>query len=134
MAESIVGLILVGVGALGAVAFAAFVRGDEPRQLLFSAAALVVAATGYLIPLFAGQPLHPAALISFVIFAAFAVGTLRSPWILIVGWLLHAGWDIVAHFIGLEPLFGVYVPLCLGFDVVFAALLTLRHAISPEQA
>lgn len=58
------------------------------------------------------------------------LGLVRTPWALVAGWLLHAGWDALHHDGRrgrLVPAF--YPPLCVAYDVVvgiwLAALLLL---------
>ena len=58
-------------------------------------------------------------------YGLFAVlGALRWPWLVAVGWALHAGWDTVVHTAQTDA----FVPawyrwLCLGFDLVAAGWL-----------
>jgi hypothetical protein len=71
-----------------------------------------------------------AELCGVLIFTGFALAGLRhSAWWLIIGWALHAVWDVALHLHG--PIQGVapswYAHLCLAFDLVVAAYLWIYY-------
>ena len=60
----------------------------------------------------------------FVLFTLLAWAGLRQPWLLALGWLLHAGWDGILHLALEQPVIGPWLPLlCLPFDLMVAAYL-----------
>ena len=61
------------------------------------------------------------AAVTFLLIGAIGIGV--SPWMLVVGWLLHAAWDAWHH----GGRRGAWVPdaypmFCLSFDMVLAAV------------
>jgi hypothetical protein len=120
----------VALGAVLGGAFAVLARRAGRAERLWLAAGLAVAALIY--PL-AGLPAHgPGGLavewVGVAIFGALAVlGAWLSPWILALGWALHAPWDLLLPWLADTS----YVPhwygaACLGFDLAVAAAVAAR--------
>jgi hypothetical protein len=57
----------------------------------------------------------------------------RAPAILALGWALHPVWDVALHSSGAGLLYTPhgYVPACIGFDLLLAALIALGWAGAP---
>ena len=69
----------------------------------------------------------------FVLFSLLAWAGLRQPRLLVLGWLLHVGWDGGLHLAVEQPVIGPWLPLlCLPFDLLVAAY--LAYAGSGQRA
>jgi hypothetical protein len=125
-------LAAIVVGAVVAVFVAAVLPGSDRTRMLLSATALAIATLPYLASATIADIPIAAAVMAVIVFSLIAAGTLVSPWVLVAGWLLHAVWDLAAGLSGVNPVFGLYAPFCVGFDLVFALVVMLRHAVTPE--
>jgi hypothetical protein len=128
------------VGAAGAVLFGTlvrrFARRDPARR---HAMALAVTAMLYVVFAAAGGSGSGVGieLAGVAVFGGVAaVGLrLRMPWVLALGWALHPLWDVALHTAGEGFLYTPigYVPACIGFDLVLAALIVLGWAGAPAR-
>ena len=128
------------VGAAGAFVYAAlvrrFARRDPARR---HAVALLVAALIYVA--FAAAGGSGSGLVvelgGVAVFGGIAaLGLLlRMPWLLALGWAIHPAWDVALHTAGEGLLYtpAGYVPACIGFDLVLAALIALGRAGAPQR-
>jgi len=119
--RSFVAAMLAGI--VLAVPYIAYVRGHR-RPALPLAAGLFIAALIYLPPaaIRAGASaswLEASGVFAFGLLAL--AGVRLSPWLLVAGWSMHAGWDLLLHPVthdGYVP--GWYPALCVGFDILVA--------------
>ncbi len=117
------------LGLVGLVLPALLPRADA---LAFLAVFLGMVAGVYLgFALVDGRPsIFGAEYLGLVCFGALAVSglTLDRPVLLALGYIAHAGWDAV-HPHGLDTRMPWwYVPMCIGFDLVFGAYILFRFA------
>lgn len=123
---------IVAIGALLAGGLAWLTRRYAlSRLLVFWATGLGIAAALYVVFAVHGDGSHRWLMIEFgglALFAGLALLALRlSPWLLAVAWLAHVGWDVGLHgtaATGFVPTW--YPPLCIGFDLVVAAIILHR--------
>jgi len=107
-------------------------RKPEDTRIKLAAVGLVIAAGIYVISgiLADALPRELGGLLIFGGFAVMAVG--RIPLFIIVGWLAHIGWDVLALFgITGHALAPWYPPLCIGFDLALALMLALSLRPDP---
>jgi hypothetical protein len=130
--------ILVGALLGGLFTLVAHRRGDAGERRLLSVA-LVVAALiylGFALAAASGRWLAYEAA-GLALFAGVAwLGLRVGPWWLVLGWILHVGWDVGLHLDRSQPIVGAWYPLlCVGFDLVVAGFL-LRAAAGqrPQRA
>lgn len=65
-----------------------------------------------------------------LLFALVALaGLWFSPWVLALGWIGHAGWDLLHHAGRLRTRAGSYPSACLVYDLVVGGLVIVRWAI-----
>ena len=125
-------VVAVLAGIVLALPYLAFVRGHR-RPAIPLAAGLFIAALIYL-PLVAIRADASAGWLEATGLFAFGVlalaGARLTAWLLVAGWSMHVGWDLLLHPVG----DGGYVPgwypaLCVGFDILvagYALALVLR--------
>jgi hypothetical protein len=133
-------MIWIVTGAAGAVLFGTlvrkFARRDPARR---HAMALIVTAMLYVVFAAAGGSGSRVwvELAGVGVFGGLAIVglRLRMPWILALGWALHPLWDVALHTAGEGFLYTPigYVPACIGFDLVLAALIALGWAGAPAR-
>jgi len=120
---------------LGAGFFALASRAGRGRDAWLGAGLLVAA----LVYPALGLPIHaldsmPVELFGVALFGALALGgALLSPWLLALGWALHAFWDLLLPWIadtGYVPPW--YAAACLGFDLVVAGAVLARRRAGTE--
>jgi len=117
-------------GAVLAVGFVVLARRAGRAELAWLAAGLLVAAVIY--PLLGLDAHGPGELrvewFGVALFGLLAgLGLALTPWLLALGWMLHAAWDLLLPWLadtGYVPPW--YAAACLGFDLVVAAALAVR--------
>ena len=117
-------------GALASLAFVLLARrAGSKREATIYAAALVVAALIYVGFAAVGGALPWVALEAggLVLFSVVALLGLRiSVWALALGWIAHAGWDVLPHkvlSVGFVPEWYPFV--CIGFDLFLAGYIAV---------
>jgi hypothetical protein len=130
----------IALGAAGALLFGMLVRlharRDPARR---HAMALVVTAMLYVVFAAVGGSTRGVwvELAGVALFGGAAIVGLRRgmPWIIALGWALHPLWDLALHTAGEGFLYTPigYVPACIGFDLVVAALIILGWAGAPAR-
>ncbi len=126
--------VLIGAVLGGLVSLLARARGRR-GEIRLLAAGLAVAALIYL-GLALAEPDRRWLVLEaggLGVFGAIAwLGLRTSPWWLVLGWMVHAGWDVGLHLDRPQPLVGSWYPLlCVGFDLVVAGFLLRRTAARP---
>ncbi|HEX6926811.1 MAG TPA: DUF6010 family protein [Longimicrobiaceae bacterium] len=121
---------LLVVGAALAAGFAAILRLPTVRNPgRRHGTALLVAALIYVVFAVVGESVSGVAveLAGVAAFGAIAVAGIRrrSPALLAFGWAVHTLWDVLLHSSGPGFLYTPrgYAALCIGFDLVLAALI-----------
>lgn len=119
------------LGALLAVPLLLTAKARGVERGLFAWGLLVAALVylGFVLAAGAGVGALIAELVGVALFAAVAwLGMRRSALWLAAGWAAHVGWDLLLHPLteaGYAPAW--YVRGCIGFDLVVAAWIALRH-------
>ncbi len=118
--------LFAGLGVLFAIGLIVLTRWSKTRPALLAAYALI--AVSFLYVGFAIRAENYETWVGFEMTAVAFFGTLAgmsivgSPWFVVVGLLLHAGWTLYEHYIGAGQAFApapaVMAPV--GFDVVVA--------------
>ena len=123
---------LLGGVALGAV-FLLLARKAGRAENLVLASGLLVAALIYLAFAISGQaPPRELRLeiVGLVVFTPLALAGARWwPPLLGIGWLMHAGWDILLHWPPQAWVPGLYPVFCVAFDLVVAAYFLFLFAL-----
>jgi hypothetical protein len=125
------------LGVIAACVLISLIQFGKRSARKYLAFGLVIAAVIYVSFALASQYAMVwllAELCGVFIFIGFALAGVRhSVWWLIIGWVLHAVWDVALHLLG--PIQGVapnwYAHLCLAFDLVIAAYLWFYY-IKPK--
>ena len=116
-------VLMIVLGAALALPYVAYARTRRRPAVLFAAGLIAAAAVYVGFALFAADWRSVMVELGGVLlFAAIAFGGLRWPsYLLAMGWLAHAGWDLLLHPV---PLSGYapwwYPALCIGFDLFVA--------------
>jgi hypothetical protein len=120
-------VLMIVLGAVLALPYVAYARTRRRPAVLFAAGLIVAAAIYVVFALFAAD--WRSVLVELggvLLFAAIAFGGLRWPsYLLAIGWLAHAGWDLLLHPVQLSGHAPWWYPaLCIGFDLVVAGSIT----------
>jgi hypothetical protein len=135
--------LFAGLGVLFAIGLIVLTRWSKTRPALLAAYALI--AVSFLYVGFAMRAENSETWVGFEMTAVAVFGTLAgmsivgSPWFVVVGLLLHAGWTVYEHYLGAGQAFAPApaVMATIGFDVVVAlyvAFMTLRGKKDDAQA
>jgi hypothetical protein len=118
--------LFAGLGVLFAIGLIVLTRWSKTRPALLAAYALI--AVSFLFVGFAIRAENYETWVGFEMTAVAFFGTLAgmsivgSPWFVVAGLLLHAGWTLYEHYIGAGQAFAPApaVMATVGFDVVVA--------------
>ncbi|MGJ0510377.1 MAG: PTS sugar transporter subunit IIA [Methylocystis sp.] len=135
--------LFAGLGVLFAIGLIVLTRWSKTRPALLAAYALI--AIAFLYVGFAIRAENYETWVGFEMTAVAVFGTLAgmsivgSPWFVVAGLLLHAGWTLYEHYLGAGQAFAPApaVMATIGFDVVVAlyvAFMTLRGQKEGAQA
>jgi hypothetical protein len=135
--------LFAGLGILFAIGLIVLTRWSKTRPALLAAYALI--AVSFLYVGFAMRAENSETWVGFEMTAVAFFGTLAgmsivgSPWFVVAGLLLHAGWTLYEHYLGAGQAFAPApaVMATVGFDAVVAlyvAFMTLRGKKDGPQA
>ena len=121
----------LAAGVVLGLVFVSYARDHGPRgEIRVYAVGLVAAAAVYVVLAALGASMRwvgieTLGVLVFTGISALGLGT--TPKWLVVGWAVHAGWDVALHLMTRSGIVGTWYPIaCVPFDLILAGAIVLH--------